>query len=100
MSIKDTLWLLAHSKEAEDRRQWAVLYWKYQGLTHRQVGAKVRKSEHWVQRYMTMIYKTFGTPDIPDKEEKFQWLVDNVFPALKEFLEQNPEVIRALPRIE
>ena len=97
MTIQDTLWLLAHSKEAEDRRKWAVLYWKYQGLTHRQVGGKLRKGVDWVQRYMTAIYKTFNAPDIKDKEEKFQWLVDNVFPALKEFLEQYSSTLEALP---
>src|SRR5258707_1375877 len=96
MTTKDKIYLLAHSKHPEARRAWAVLYWKYQGLTHRQVGEKLFKGKDWVQRYMTMLYKMFDTPDIADKDEKFQWLVINVFPALKEFLEHNPEVIRAL----
>jgi hypothetical protein len=97
MTVKDTIWLLAHSKEKEDQREWAVLYWKYQGYTHREVGEKLFHGKDWVQRYMTAIYKRFGAPPIQDKDEKFQWLVDNIFPALKEFLEQDSEAQKLLP---
>ena len=41
MTIQDQIWLLAHSKEPEDRREWAVLYWKSQGLTHREIADKL-----------------------------------------------------------
>jgi hypothetical protein len=97
MSIKDKIWLLAHSKDKEDRREWAVLYWKWHDLTHRQVGGRLGKGKDWVQRYMSRIYKRFDAPPFDDKDEKYQWLVDNVFPALNEFLQQNPETIRGLP---
>ncbi len=64
MPIKDKIWLLAHSKDKEDRREWAVLYWKYQGYTHRKVGETLFKGKDWVQRYMTRIYKRFDAPPI------------------------------------
>jgi hypothetical protein len=103
MSIKDTIWLLAHSQDNEDKREWAVLYWKYRGVidelghTHQVISKRLFKSKNWVQRYMTRIYKRFNTPPIQDPDEKFQWLVDNVFPALKEFLEVDPEGRKLLP---
>jgi hypothetical protein len=97
MTIKDQIWLLAHSDEPEDRREWAVLYWKYQGKTHREVADKLVHGKDWVQRYMTAIYRRFDAPKDLDRDEKFEWLVRNVFPALKEFLENNPDIVKELP---
>jgi hypothetical protein len=97
MTIQDEIWLLAHSKEPEDRREWAVLYFKSQGLTHRQVGEKLGYGKDWVQRYMTSAYRRFGAPKDVDRDEKFEWLEKNVFPALREFIAGNPDTLKELP---
>jgi len=97
MTIQDQIWLLAHSKEPEDRREWAVLYWKSQGLTHREIADKLGYGKDWVQRYMTSAYRRFGAPKDVDKDEKFEWLQKNVFPALKEFIAGNPDTLKELP---
>lgn len=97
MSIKDKIWLLAHSKEKEDRREWAVLYWKSTGMTHRQVADQLGYSKDWVQRYMGKAHDRFETPKDLDSEEKYEWLQDNVFPALKEFVQGEPDTLKELP---
>ena len=96
-NIESELWLLANSKEPEDRREWAVLYWKYHGLTHQQVADKLHYGKDWVQRYMTSAHRRFGTPDGLESLERFEWLQENVFPALKKFLEDNPDTLKELP---
>ena len=95
--IKEKIWLFAHSTEPEDRREWAVLYWKSKGLKHQEIAEMWHYSLEWVQRYMTNTYERFGIPKELNKYEKFERLKQEVLPVLNEFLEQEPETLKELP---
>ncbi|MBI5954470.1 MAG: helix-turn-helix domain-containing protein [Chloroflexi bacterium] len=97
MNIEDTIWLLAHSSSAEDKREWAVLYWKSQGLKHEEIADKWGYSIQWVQRYMTKAYERFGIPKELDKYEKYRRLEQEVFPIMRKFIEDDPESVKVLP---
>jgi hypothetical protein len=97
MSIEDTIWLLAHSSNPEDKREWAVLYWKSQGLKHEEIANKWGYSINWVQRYMTRAYKRFEVPPELNKYEKLQHLEERVFPPMRKFIANEPEIVRELP---
>jgi len=96
-NIESAIWLLAHSQEPEDRREFAVLYWKSKGLKHKEIAAMWGYSEEWVQRYMTRAYVTFGIPKNLNKYQKYERLEKEVFPKLKEFIEGNAQVLKELP---
>lgn len=97
MSIEDTLWLLAHSDDPNDKKEWAVLYWKSQGLKHQEIADGWGYTKEWVQHYMTRIHRRFETPKELNQIEKNEWLENNVYPALRKFLEDHPETTKELP---
>ncbi len=98
MTIQDEIWLLAHSENPEDRREWAVLYFKAQGLTHKQVADQLSYSRAWVQRYVSRAHKRFHTPDdLADDAERAEWLATHVYPPLREFISGHPELLKELP---
>lgn len=85
MALRDEIWQLAHSSEPEDKREWAVLYWRSQGLTVPQVSDKLGMSQQWVRRYITCAYKRFGCPET-DQKRKEQWMEKNVLETIREFI--------------
>ena len=95
--IDNEIWILAHSSNPEDRREWAVLYWKSKDLKHEEIADKWGYSKQWVQRYMTRTYKRFGAPKELNRIEKFDWLKKHIFPRLEKFIEGNPDTIKELP---
>ncbi len=97
MKIEEEIWNLAHSANSEDRREWAVLYWKSQGLKHKEIANQWNYSIQWVQRYMTRTYERFGIPKNLDKYQKFEMLENMVFPKLREFIAGEPNILKELP---
>lgn len=97
MTIKDTIWLLAHSEDPHDKREWAVLYFRAQGKNPEQVADQLHMSVEWVALYMGKIIKRFGIPIKLDKYKKLKQLQQTVFPAVKEFIEEHPETLKELP---
>lgn len=96
MAIYDTIWLIAHSSNPEDRRTWAVLYWKSQGMTHKEIATHLEYGYHWVQRYLTRTYRILGVTDW-SKEEKETLLETQIYPAVRRVVEGDPELLKVLP---
>lgn len=97
MTIKDIIWLLAHSEDAHDKREWAVLYFRAQGKNPQQVADQLHMSVEWVALYMGKVIKRFGIPVRLDKYKKLKTLQDTVFPAVREFIEGNRDTLKELP---
>ena len=97
MKVRSAIYLLAHSSNPEDRREWAVLYWKSQGLKHEEIANKWGYSIKWVQRYMTNAYTRFEVPKQLNKYEKLEYLEKKVFPLIREFIANEPDIIKELP---
>jgi hypothetical protein len=96
--IIEKLKALAESRAPEDRRHWAVLYWKSQDLTHEQIADILDRSVQWVQRYSSRTYETFGIKDWEDEKKKM-WLEKECLPVLKELIRGEPYLFKAPPKL-
>src|SRR5215216_2035649 len=76
-------------------QQFAVLYWKCQGMKHEDIAEKFNYSMAWIQEHSSSGQKKLGITGHPKSREKI--LEDEVCPALFEWVKQNPERVKALP---
>src|SRR5687767_2187937 len=78
-------------------REFAVLYWKCQGYTHKYIAEKWGYTEQWVQLHMTSAHRKLGIPKDMHPAQRAPILENEVCPALMEWVEHRPEKIRGLP---
>lgn len=76
-------------------QEFAVIYWKSQGLTHVQVGDVLGWGMDSVQKYVSKAHKKLGLGELLQKRRE-TILESEVYPALREWIKHHADVLNNL----